>query len=238
MDNAPKVKLQTYDEMTVEVIAKTDAPPAALTAVATSITMHSDAEDDIIPLSEGFCDKLIKAEHTSLFEHSHITFLVQGISRSLLAQVTRQRTAHPTSGSQHYQEYSGYPMVVAPIMVDDDENKNAAEEYFGITLGTYQALMENGIPREEARQVLTNACTVNYLMTIDARNLMFFLRQRLCNRNVLEMRIFASKVLSLAKEWFPELFNNVGSVCVMDSKCNQKCLNMQCDQKIYEDPLA
>jgi thymidylate synthase (FAD) len=223
-------KIQTYNSMTVEVIAKTDAPPAALTATAVSITMHSDPEADIFPVSESFCSKLIRAEHMSLFEHAHITFLIQGVSRAFLAQITRQRTANPTSGSQHYQDYSDYPMVL--------NKKHSGSPYARVALNTcvdaYKDQLNAGVPPQEARMVLPNAATTNYLWTIDARNLVYFLRQRLCNRNVDEMRIFALRVLSLAREWFPELFNNVHAPCLMDAYgCNQVHIGMQCDDKVY-----
>ncbi len=100
------------------------------------------------------------------------------------------------------------------------------------SVGCYTQLIEAGCPKEEARQVLPNACAVNYLWTIDARNLMFFFMERCCNRNVTEMRIFSNKVLSLVRKHFPELFNNVGPQCFM-GECEQHLLNMQCKEKTW-----
>jgi len=50
---------------------------------------------------------------------------------------------------------------------------------------------------------------------------------------VLEMSIFASKVLVLVREHFPELYNNVGPQGYMD-RCKQGFL--QCKQKIWINP--
>ena len=66
------------------------------------------------PLSRKTAKHLIKADHTSVFEHTSATFLASGISRSLLAQITRERHFSFTSGSQHYQKYGEYPMSLRP----------------------------------------------------------------------------------------------------------------------------
>ena len=200
--------------------------PAAHVGVAIAITMKSNPDDIPRSVSESLCKKLMRAEHSSLFEHVVYCFLIEGMSRSLLAQITRQRTASPTSGSQHYQNYSDYPMA---INMDYSRNLRASLEF---SLEEYKRALENEVPREEARQTLPNACTVNYLWTIDARNLFFFLRQRLCNRNVKEMRVFANKVLSLALQHFPELFVHAGPQC-FDGTCYQKDLGMQCKEKVW-----
>ena len=214
--------LQTYNDMTVELMQATEHP-ACMVGLAQSITTHAEAES--IPcLTHRQCEFLIDAEHTSLFEHVVYTFLVQGVSRSFLAQITRQRTASPTSGSQHYQDYSDYPCSVATPGI----NERLYEESTAQAYKTYELLLANGVPKEEARQVLPNAACVNYLWTIDARNLFFFLRQRLCNRNVLEMRIFANKVLDHVQMHFPELFEHAGPQCHA-GKCKQGF--MQCKQR-------
>lgn len=203
-------ELKSYEEMKIEMI-EASPNPAAKVGLALSITMKQDPESTIHPVSKKKSKYLLDAEHSSVFEHVIYTFLIQNVSRSFLAQITRQRTASPTSGSQHYQDYEDYDCMVHEDMLGDFP-RLAIED----SVGAYAHLTENGCPKEEARQVLPNACATNYLWTIDARNLMFFLRQRCCNRNVTEMRIFANRVLSLVEEHFPSLFKNVGPQCFMD----------------------
>ena len=209
-----------YKDMTVETLRTTE-DPAIVVAVALAIVMKQDTEADIIPVSEETCKKLWLAEHASVFEHVNYTFLIEGVSRSFLAQITRQRTASPTSGSQHYQDYSDYPMAI------DTKHKDDMWHALDTSLDAYKDMVDTGVPREEARQILPNASTVNYLWTIDALNLFKFLRQRCCNRNVKEMRIFANKVLKIAQADFPALFNHAGPQCY-EGECQQGLFNMQC----------
>lgn len=232
-------KINTYADMSVEILTATPNP-AAQVGIAMGITMRQDDAKISPPVSADRCKFLLDAEHTSLFEHVHYTFLIQGVTRSFLAQITRQRSAHPTSGSQHYQDYTEYPMAIHPVFMTEGmkTNRDLAKSSLNSSASTYDALLLGNVAKEEARQVLPNAATVNYLWTIDARNLMFFLRQRCCNRNVFEMRIFANRTLSLVKEHFPELFNNVGPQCFMDasfSRDNKGCRQgkMKCQNEYW-----
>lgn len=221
-----------YTAMNISMINSTPNPAASV-AIATSITMHREADYIPKPVSSKFCKKLIEANHLSVTEHVQMTFLCENISRSLLAQVTRQRTAHPTSGSQHYQEYSQYPMMISPYFF----GKSTLETYgiaeaFDASIKSYKTQIDASVPKEEARQVLPNACGVNYLWTIDAANLYKFLKTRLCNRNVLEMRIFAQNIKDLACEYFPEMFKHAYPSCI-SGQCKEKSLGMQCTATTY-----
>ena len=216
--------IRTYNDMSVEMIRSTD-DPQYIVGLAQAITMKSDLAT-ITPIKHKQVEFHVDAEHTSLHEHVGYTFLIQGVSRSFLAQITRQRTASPTSGSQHYQDYSDYDCVVSK----SSQTNSVVESTLGNAFDNYGYLVDRGVAKEEARQVLPNAACVNYLWTIDARNLFLFLRQRLCNRNVEEMQVFAEKVLTLVTAHFPELFELAGPQCFR-GKCKQGFL--QCEQKFW-----
>jgi len=207
--------------------------PAASVAIAVGITMHREPDYIPKPVGPAFCKKLIAANHLSVTEHVQMTFLCENISRALLAQVTRHRTAHPTSGSQHYQEYSQYPMMVSPSYCEKEKVMHLGiAKAFDASIESYNTQIKEGVPKEEARQVLPSACGVNYLWTIDAANLFKFLKARMCNRNVEEMRIFAQKIKDLACEYFPEMFNHAYPNCVSGT-CEEKALGLQCKARTY-----
>lgn len=218
------MEIAAYEDMTIELMQATKHP-SVLTGLALNLTMRQDAS--IVPVTLDKCEFLVDAEHMSPFEHVHFSFLIQGISRSLLAQITRQRTANITSGSQHYQDYSEYPCIISNEM---NVNCKSAKLALNTAVEEYRHLITSGVPREEARQVLPNAAAVHILWTIDARNLYYFLRQRLCNRNVLEMRIFANGILKLVKPEFPELFLHAGPQCFR-GECKQA--KMQCKEEMW-----
>lgn len=168
-------------------------------------------------VSSGLLRFLFKAEHSSVIEHAVISFNILGASRSWLAQITRHRMASVTSSSQHYQNYQDYPNVVHK----DIASLHIVRQALLNSNNSYKDLLKLGIPKEEARQVLPNATTVNLKWTINARSLYNFMRLRMCLRNVEEIRIFCDKVFPLVQEWWPEYASVLGPPCYIDGKCNQ-----------------
>jgi len=210
----------SYNDMVLVMLRQTENP-AALAQQACSLTQKRGFNIGQ-ELNPKLFKYLLKAEHTSVLEHNSLTLLASGISRSLLAQITRERHFSFTSASQHYQDYTDYPVVV------EKPNSSAIGKALKQSHEAYKELLGLGFKKEEARQVLPNAATVNLLITANARALVHFLRTRLCYRNVKEMQVFANKLLKICIDWWPTLFLYVGPPCFMDSVCNQG--KMQCDK--------
>jgi len=207
------MKHLTYDDISVTLL-KATSDPDFIVGKAMAMTMKQDTS----ALSGSVPYKfLLDAEHTSILEHVSFTFLITNISRSLLAQVTRHRIGSFTSSSQHYQDYRDYPVV----MCEDMRGNKEATYAFNNSYERYMNLIDEGISKEEARQVLPNAAAVNLLWSANARSLVNFLRLRLCHRNVLEMQTFASKIYTRCLEHMPNLFTHAGPQCFMDGKCKQ-----------------
>ena len=168
----------------------------------------------------------MKANHTSLLEHAVCCVLISNVSRSFLAQITRHRMSSFTCSSQHYQDYRNYDDFISPSAPHEvaDAVEHANE--------WYKALVDTGVPPQEARQILPNSKGVNILWTINARSLVNFLNLRMCHRNVEEMRIFAEKMLDFAIDWWPDLFLQVEADCQMPAfgkACRQG--KMYCGRK-------
>ena len=206
------MELRSYRQMKVKLEQATE-DPAGTMALVLRMTMHKDLEN-LGLFEQKTAQYLLKADHTSPLEHVVYSFLIQGVSRSFLAQITRHRMASYTSASQHYQNYGNYPCIV-----EDSSHKGMTESMLRSYID-YNNLVKDGLPIWEARQVLPNAAAVNIFWTINARSLINFLRQRLCHRNVPEMREFANKVLYSVTDHFPELFELIGPQCA-EGGCEQ-----------------
>ena len=212
------INIQTYEDMEVKVNWATPNPGKEIREALTN-TMYDITKFPITneTVSKDMIYFLFKAEHSSVMEHAVISFTIKGASRSWLAQITRHRMASMTSSSQHYQDYKDYPCVIhkdlAKVWII-----NEALEHLN---DGYARLLDLGVPKEEARQILPNAVAVNFKWTINARSLQNFMRLRMCLRNVEEMRIFCDKVFPLVQEWWPEYAHVLGPPCYTDGKCNQ-----------------
>ena len=98
-------------------------------------------------------------------------------------------------------------------VADDDFVKTAAE--------FYKHLIDNGIPKEDARDVLPLALNSNIVMTMNCRELIHFFGLRLCTKAQKEIRDLAKEMLKLCKERLPEVFENIGPKCKQIGYCNE-----------------
>ena len=159
--------------------------------------------------------KLISAGHLSAFEHASYTFAIDGVSRALTHQLVRHRIASFNQQSQRYVKITGGLDVVKPETVSASEVANAMfDNCMDVCLETYRVLLGAGIPAEDARYVLPNATQTKIVVTMNVRELLHFFSLRCCRRAQWEIRDLACKMLELAKESAPTVFENAGAGCV------------------------
>lgn len=86
----------------------------------------------------------------------------------------------------------------------------------------YHRLIEAGVPEEDARYILPNACCTNIIVTMNARELRHFFSLRCCERAQWEIKQVAEMMLALVKEVAPSLFENAGAQCKKLGYCPEK----------------
>ena len=93
----------------------------------------------------------------------------------------------------------------------------------------YDEFVEAGIPKEDARYILTNATETKIVVTMNARSLMHFFNLRCCYRAQWEIRELATEMLKLVKQVAPNLFKKSGPPCLY-GKCPEG--KMSCGKMI------
>lgn len=135
----------------------------------------------------------IKSSHLSVLEHANYTLKIIGVSRSLLAQLTRHRHASYSVQSQRYVSYYDGVEFVDPVFANEK-----VEEVFNNNVSSaikdYEYMMELGAKPEDARAVLPNAMPTDLVVTMNLRAMMNFMNERLCTRAQLEIRKMANKM--------------------------------------------
>ncbi|MFH1860450.1 MAG: FAD-dependent thymidylate synthase [bacterium] len=204
--------------MRVELLEHTPEPEH-LVALAAKLC-YSNADIDELLQKEvtaeqttAFIHKLLKMGHLSPFEHINFTFGVEGISRAASHQLVRHRIASYSQQSQRYVTYQNFEFVVPPS-ISSTELSCEFSEAMEYLQGIYHKLISSGIPPEDARFVLPNACTTKIIVTMNARELMHFFRLRCCNRAQWEIRAMAIEMLERVKAVAPNIFTNSGPACV------------------------
>lgn len=173
----------------------------------------------------------ISSGHEAVLEHWSATFAVSGVSRALTHQLVRHRVASYSQQSQRYVDMDGFEYVIPQTVFDVRDSFDMGDEYpsneplyawdwiMGEINALYRALIDKGVPEEDARYILPNACTTNIIVTMNARELRHFFSLRCCNRAQWEIRELANKMLELVKEVAPTIFANAGPSCVQMGYC-------------------
>lgn len=228
--------------MKVSLIAYTPNPEKVVAAAAK--LCYSNAHIDTLldglteEKSKEFVKMLASMGHESPTEHVSFTFAIEGVSRTLLAQITRHRIASYSVQSQRYVNLKEFEFVTPPEIQNDpasleEFNKSmelAGENYLKVTAilkESHKAQMlakgmdEKAADRaaekqalEDARFILPNACTTKMIVTMNARSLNNFFAHRCCNRAQWEIRSLADEMLKLVWQVAPALFVRSGPPCV------------------------
>lgn len=158
--------------------------------------------------------------HESVAEHASFTFLIDGVSRALLAQLTRHRIASFSVQSQRYvgMQY-GMPVVVPPSIEGDKELYNDFKWLMKSINEFYLRATLRGVPKEDARYATPQASCTKIMMTMNTRELRHFFGLRTCNRAQWEIRQMADLMLEECQVVAPELFKNAGCACMQGKPC-------------------
>ncbi|NLL91917.1 MAG: FAD-dependent thymidylate synthase [Ruminococcaceae bacterium] len=252
--------------MKVILLSHTDNPEKIVAAAAKlcySEVGVGELMDNLEKEEAGkFVDMLLnELGHESPVEHANFTFAIEGVSRSFLAQITRHRIASYSVQSQRYVKLENFQFVIPPSIENDrnakklflDSMRNEAESYLKLTKllseKYSEELISSGISEkkagrlsekmaiENARFVLPNACETKMIVTMNARSLLNFFRQRCCNRAQWEIREAAERMLKLVYNLAPSIFRNAGPPC-LSGQCPEgkmSCGKMVEVRKHYEE---
>ena len=152
-------------------------------------------------------------------DSTSFTFAVEGISRACSHQLVRHRVA---SYSQQSQRYIEVKRLTEHVVVPDtivDKASETFESFISDAAETYHKLVEQGVPREDARFVLPNATMTSMLVTVDGQELLHFFGLRCCNRAQWEIRELADTMLREVRAAESRLFDNAGPYCYQLGRC-------------------
>ena len=229
MINVQLLAYTPMPEKTIACAAKLCYSPATIDTVKDGLTEEKTAS---------FLNMLSEIGHESPIEHASFTFGIEGVSRSLLAQITRHRMASFSVQSQRYVREDAFEFVLPPEIEAVPEAKELylkamqedQEHYDKLTAilkaKHYAEMIASGMDEktaarnsekkaiEDARFVLPNACTTKMVCTMNARSLKNFFHVRCCNRAQWEIRELATLMLKEAKAVAPHLFAKMGPACL------------------------
>lgn len=200
--------------------------------------------------ARSFVEKLRDMGHESPIEHVVYTFGIEGVSRVLTHQLVRHRIASYSQQSQRYVgEHSEknntecFDFIVPPSV-----KQAGLGDRFVEMIGTMQEFydelsnllrerigLEGEANNQDARYVLPNATETKIIATMNARELLHFLRVRTCNRAQWEIRGLAKEMYKLVLPTAPSLFKYAGPSCISRQECEEGKMGCGLAKEVREE---
>lgn len=188
-----------------------------LTAYIARVSNPENQENESI---EGLLKYMMREGHTSPFEMVNMCIEIN-TTRDISRQILRHRSFNFQEFSQRYEDVSKLGGIVArECRLQDTKNRQNSIEcndektsavfndcqnlVWNLAIGAYEAAIENGIAKEQARVLLPEGLTPTRMyMNGNFRSWIFYLKQRLHSSTQKEHRLIAEQVLSILREVAP-----------------------------------
>jgi thymidylate synthase (FAD) len=162
---------------------------------------------------------IVRSGHTSTLEHLSFTFAIEGVSRALLAQLTRHRVGFSYSvQSQRYVKFGsndrsgGFDYVIPEKVVGNLDAESQFNTIMREIQANYDRLRELGVPAEDARAVLPQASACNLVMTANLRAILEFYSKRQpgkgAQKEITELAVALKDAVTNVEPWTAQFFAN------------------------------
>ena len=182
----------------VKLISYTPDPVKAIETAASTCYDSQPTEGKIMR-------HCYKSGHHSVLEFADFSFKITGVSRALTHQLVRHRVASYAQRSQRYCVEDGFEFVTPTSVSKNAEAHELYEKTVETIKRAYSDLLEMGVPAEDARMLLPNACCTELCVKMNLRELIHFCNERLCACAQWEIRAMAREMVRAVVEVAPEL---------------------------------
>lgn len=198
--------------MTVELLRYTTDP---VKIIEESASICYDSK----PSADGrIMDACYDSGHQSVLEHATFTFHIEGVSRALLAQLSRHRLLSLTVRSQRYTKEDNSDWVLPDTIANHKDARELFASLKQIVMTGYSALLKFGIPPEDARMVLPNAMETTLNVTLNLRSLIHIANERLCTTAQREIRDLVREMCRLVSDLEPKFTRYLVPKCEINSQ--------------------
>jgi len=190
------------------------------------------AMDDPLPKDPGkaIVERLLKRSHFGPLEHVALTVNIGGVSRALMAQLTRHRTGISFDvQSLRYTKLIDIDVDEStfqiPPYLREGADGTVRERFVGTkevdkpdmareklmasyrrSLQDYLELLEAGVPAEDARMVLPHGLRIHMVMSANVRTFFHLLDMRLPPNAQWEIRELCELFLHIGELWMPKVY--------------------------------
>ena len=219
--------------MKVKLLAYTPDPEKLVAAAAKNCYSSTDVDSVLDGLTEekteSFVNMLSEIGHESPIEHVSFTFAIEGVSRSLLAQITRhQNEVKFMSASLQYSDYSDDAAFAVPYEVMARGEEETYLTSCKLNMANYAEAVRQGLDNDAAGSMAPQGLRNVLLISATPYQWKHIIGQRICRRNTLETRLVLLKVWDELYKLNPLLFSRAttGPFC-MRGACKEGKMGCQ-----------
>lgn len=160
-------------------------------------------------------------------EHLTYTFSVSNMTLSGITHLVRHRMQSIVVPPIQYIDHSR--CIIPDTVLQDSAAKNLYINILTQANSKLVLIQKDDILKKYGYYFALSGNVMDVMTTMNARELMLFIRLRSCNRAQWEIRNVATGMLHLLRKNFPELFNYYGPSCVLSGVCPEG--KMSCGRK-------
>lgn len=153
--------------------------------------------------------QLMKKNHLACLRFASMAVNITGVSRACTHQLVRHANFGDMQESQRHVDASGFGYVVPDSISLDSESLKVYRDTMLVIQQAYVFLREKGVPKEDARFVLPNACASKIAKVANFQAWWMFLygpAGRLQTTAQWEIREVAQQIESILAEHAPTIF--------------------------------
>ena len=215
-------QVMPHDFQFIELLAATPkaAQCVAHTALIQGTQLPGDEINRILYDSESRTEiirRVVSCARPRALENISFTFRLNGVSLPCITHIVRHRMQSVMIPALTQTDRTH--KIIPPSVRQDGDCLARYEDAFRRNASLYQKLRGEGISEETLIYFLLSGNTLDVVTTMNARELLLFLRLRTCNRAQWEIRIYADEMLRLLRETEPEVFQYFGPSCFVTGKC-------------------
>ncbi len=192
--------------MSVELISITPKAEWVIERAARVCYRSPMAEDE--ESRRKFISNLIAKGHESVIEHASATFEIT-CSRVTSHQLVRHRLASYSQESQRYVKQDIDEAYMPASVLADDKWMEWYEDFMYDCMISYQAMIDQGIPKEDARYALPSAMPTRIVMTANFREWRHIIKIRTSKHAQIEIGDTMDKVAAILCEQAPSVFEDL-----------------------------
>ena len=212
VNEKPLVELISYTENSDLAVAKTTliSETALNQDEVNSVASDSETRKRII-------DAVIDCTRPRPLEAASYTFRLNNVSLACITHIVRHRIQCVTVPELTSSNRGRY--IIPPAIKADAELFELYTNAFSETEKLYNELRDMGESKENLVYVLLSGNTLDLTITMNARELLLFLKLRTCERAQWEIRDYAYLMLKMLRESAPDIFRRYGPSCFVTGVC-------------------